>query len=115
MSEWRVYTADIPQCTSCGMWMPFARYRRGQGTDAREITDYCPHCGGSMTVSVFYSFSRDYRIGIDGQPRKKCKKSFEGPMDVCTVLCNDCSTYWDGDNTIWGEDGVFVRGEGIGV
>lgn len=36
-------------------------------------------------------------------------------MDVCTVLCNDCSTYWDGDNTILGEDGVFVRGEVIGV
>lgn len=50
MSEWRVYTADIPRCTSCGMWMPFARYRRGQGTDAREITDYCPHCGKKMTA-----------------------------------------------------------------
>lgn len=40
MAEWRVYEADTPQCTSCGMWMPFARYRRGQGTDAkREIAE----------------------------------------------------------------------------
>lgn len=29
MAEWRVYEADTPQCTACGMWMPFARYRRG--------------------------------------------------------------------------------------
>lgn len=50
MAEWRVYDADTPQCTSCGMWMPFARYRRGQGTNAREITDYCPHCGRRMTA-----------------------------------------------------------------
>ena len=50
MAEWRVYEADTPQCTHCGMWMPFARYRRGQGTDARYITDYCPHCGSRMTA-----------------------------------------------------------------
>ena len=50
MAEWRVYEADTPQCTSCGMWMPFARYRRGQGADAREITDFCPSCGKKMTA-----------------------------------------------------------------
>lgn len=50
MAEWRVYEADTPQCTHCGMWMPFARYRRGQGTDAREITDFCPSCGKKMTA-----------------------------------------------------------------
>lgn len=50
MAEWKVYEADTPQCTSCGMWMPFARYRRGQGTNARKITDYCPHCGRKMTA-----------------------------------------------------------------
>lgn len=22
MAEWRVYEADTPRCTSCGMWMP---------------------------------------------------------------------------------------------
>lgn len=50
MAEWRVYEADIPQCTHCVMWMPFARYRRGQGTDAREITDFFPSCGKKMTA-----------------------------------------------------------------
>ena len=24
MAEWKVYEADTPQCTNCGMWMPFA-------------------------------------------------------------------------------------------
>lgn len=75
----------------------------------------CPHCGGSMTVSVFYSFSRDYRIRSDGQPRKRCKRSGEGAMDVCTVSCNDCSASWDGDDTIWGKEGVFIRVEGVSI
>ncbi len=75
----------------------------------------CPHCGGSMTVSVFYSYSRDYRIGRNGQPQKKFKMSCEGSMDVCTATCNDCDTYWDGNNTVWGADGVFVRGDGLSI
>ena len=50
MAEWRVYEADTPQCTNCGMWMPFARYRRRHGTNARKITDFCPNCGKKMTA-----------------------------------------------------------------
>ena len=46
--KWRVYDYDTPQCTHCGMWMPFARYRRGQSTNARSITDFCPSCGAKM-------------------------------------------------------------------
>lgn len=75
----------------------------------------CPHCGGSMTVNVFYSFSRDYRIRRDGQPQKRCKRSGEGSMDVCTASCNDCCTYWDGNNTVWSEDGVYIRGKGMSI
>jgi hypothetical protein len=49
VAKWKVYKGEIaPQCTRCGMWMPFARYRRGQGTNAREITDFCPTCGAKM-------------------------------------------------------------------
>lgn len=50
MPRWIVYEDDTPQCSHCGMWMPFARYRRGQGTNARDITDYCPSCGEKMTA-----------------------------------------------------------------
>lgn len=50
MAEWKIYEADTPQCNKCGAWMPFARYRRGQGVNAREITDYCPYCGSKMTA-----------------------------------------------------------------
>ena len=50
MAEWMVHEADTPQCSSCGMWMPFAKYRRGQGVNARSITDYCPYCGKKMTA-----------------------------------------------------------------
>ena len=50
MAEWKVWEDDTPQCTSCGMWMPFARYHRGRGTNARMITDFCPNCGKKMTA-----------------------------------------------------------------
>ena len=50
MAEWKVYDSeDVPQCTHCGSYMPFARYRKGNGVNAREITDYCPWCGERMT------------------------------------------------------------------
>lgn len=84
-------------------------------SDSWILASKCPHCGGTMTVSVFYSYSRDYRIGRNGQPHKKCKKSCDGEMDVCTASCSDCNTYWDGNNTFWVEEGVFVRGKGMSI
>lgn len=49
MAKWKVYKDEkAPQCTHCGMWAPFARYRRGRGTNARELTDFCPNCGAKM-------------------------------------------------------------------
>lgn len=51
MAEWKAYDSeDTPQCTHCGVEMPYARYRKGNGTNAREITDYCPRCGAKMTA-----------------------------------------------------------------
>ena len=48
-ATWKTYDGEkCPQCTSCGMWMPFARYRRITGQNAREITNFCPWCGAKM-------------------------------------------------------------------
>ena len=49
MGRWKVYNGDkFPSCTSCGREAPHARYNRKNGTNAREITDYCPNCGNRM-------------------------------------------------------------------
>ena len=62
MAEWRAYEADTPQCTHCGMWMPFARYRRGQGTDARKITDFCPSCGKVRPVTMAFKYTMKGKV-----------------------------------------------------
>ena len=49
MAQWKVYNGETaPQCTGCGMWAPFARYRRKNGMNARKLTDFCPNCGRKM-------------------------------------------------------------------
>lgn len=45
MTEWRVYDANTPQCTSSGMRIAFTKYQCGQGMDVKEITGYCPNYG----------------------------------------------------------------------
>ena len=48
-AKWKVYGDEYcPQCTQCGAWMPFARYHRCTGTNAREMTRFCPGCGSKM-------------------------------------------------------------------
>ena len=50
MARWKVYKGEkAPQCTACGMWAPFARYRRSTGINARELSDYCSSCGAKIT------------------------------------------------------------------
>ena len=50
MARWKVYDGErAPQCTHCGMWAPFARYRRKTGLNGRQMSDYCPDCGAKMT------------------------------------------------------------------
>lgn len=50
MARWKVYDGDQTlSCTHCGMVAPHARYRRKNGINALDITDYCPHCGAKMT------------------------------------------------------------------
>lgn len=49
MARWHVFEGkNAPQCTRCGMWAPFARYRRSTGVNARWLTNYCPECGAEM-------------------------------------------------------------------
>lgn len=86
VAEWKVWENDTPQCTSCGMWMPFARYRRGNGTNARYITNFCPNCGKKMTampmcVSCIYGngkwkddgicFACREQVWIPGKPHRQ--------------------------------------------
>ena len=78
-----------------------------------KLVSVCPHCGGRLTISIFYSFSRDYAVKINGKLGKKYRKSPEGEMDACSVYCKGCHTEWDADHSIWSDDGVFIRGEGV--
>lgn len=79
------------------------------------LANACPHCGGQMTLSVHYALSHDFKIRKDGQPYKRFRISGEGPIDCVTAYCRDCATYWDGDNTIFAVEGVFIRGEGVTI
>ena len=76
------------------------------------LASKCPHCGGRMTVSVFYSYSRDYIIGRNGQPNMRSKKSCDGPMDAYVVRCNWCNSTWDEEDTNITERGIFIRWKG---
>ena len=51
VARWKVYDGDLcPTCTHCGMGAPYARYKRGNGLNGRELTDYCPTCGAKITA-----------------------------------------------------------------
>ena len=47
-AHWSKEFFDNYYCSHCGMGAPFARYRRKNGTNERELTDYCPSCGAIM-------------------------------------------------------------------
>lgn len=77
-----------------------------------KLANKCPHCGGRMTLCVHFALTHDYSIRKDGKVGKRYVKSDEGPIDCVTAFCNACNTYWDGDNTLDAEDGVWIRGDG---
>lgn len=66
-----------------------------------------------MRLSEHFALTHDYLIRKDGKPYKRYSKSDEGPIDCVTAWCDTCKTYWDGDNTIYDMDGVYIRGKGI--
>lgn len=72
----------------------------------------CPKCGGRMMMSEHFALTHDYRVRKDGRLYKRYKKSAEGFVDCVTAYCENCKTYWDGDNTACETDGVYVRGKG---
>ena len=76
------------------------------------LANKCPHCGGRMTLSEHFALSHDYPIRKDGTTYKRYRKSKEGSIDCVTAFCYTCSTFWDGENTIMGIDGVYIRGNG---
>lgn len=73
----------------------------------------CPACGGQMIMSEHYALTHDHIVRANGKPYKRFTRSAEGPIDCVTAYCNGCGAYWDADNTMWGSDGVFVRGVGL--
>lgn len=65
MAGWKVYRGEkAPQCTGCGMWAPFARYKRKTGQNARTLTDYCPSCGRKME---FCDDCAECEYAVDGK------------------------------------------------
>lgn len=73
------------------------------------MANKCPKCGGYIALSIHCAYTIDYAVRRDGQLRKRGKKIDGGPIDVVTAHCEKCGSYWDGDNTIWSQEGVFVR------
>ena len=47
-AAWKYMYDDIPACSHCGIGAPFARYKRKNGINARDLTNYCPNCGALM-------------------------------------------------------------------
>ena len=72
----------------------------------------CPHCGGRMVMCEHFALTHDYLIRKDGKLSSKFRKSTEGAIDCTTAFCQECYTFWDGDNTICDNDGVWIRGAG---
>lgn len=73
-----------------------------------EKVTHCPHCGGPLTISVYYSFSRDYKITRKGVLSKRSSLVDGGLIDCITAFCSQCQTAWDSDhvcvesdNTVW--------------
>ena len=73
---------------------------------------------GSISHRLHWYNSKDYAdypidiAGKDGKLSKNYRKSSEGAIDCVTAFCQECYTFWDGDNTICDNDGVWIRGNG---
>lgn len=73
----------------------------------------CPHCGGPLTFSSYYMYSRDRTILKNGRPSSRSRKDEERPVGGETIHCEWCHVFWDCDDTQIMEDGTAkIRGDG---
>lgn len=71
----------------------------------------CPCCGQpTITVSHFFQFSLDYRVGSRGKLLKTPHRSWDNDMEVETANCAnpDCDAYWNSNDFIIDDNDMFV-------
>lgn len=79
------------------------------------LANKCPHCGGRLTLSEFYTYSIDYLILKNGRISKRGKKCGEEAVGVINARCNSCHVSWIDDDTNLTVDGkIEIRGNGYG-
>lgn len=101
MAEWRVYEGDTPQCNGCGMRMPSARYRCGQGTDAVALENCDKEYKERLRMHDYCGDTVAWNIGgaIKGLP---C-------ADVAPLVrCKDCKHSWEDIGGLCCSHGVCV-------
>lgn len=76
--------------------------------DWKKVT-CCPHCGGPLTVSIYYSLTRDFKITHKGVLSKRFSIVEGGPLDCVTAFCSQCQTAWDADHVcVESDDTVWI-------
>lgn len=66
----------------------------------------CPICGGVITVSDLYQYSRDYPMTKTGKVSKRCTVRDCGPVEVSIAGC-ECGAYWEVGDFDVDTDGNF--------
>ena len=72
----------------------------------------CPKCGGTLVVSDFYTFSREYKVTRKGLLSKRYTKTDAGAIECLNAFCTDCNSIWDASEVCVESSGeVFLRME----
>lgn len=51
-----------------------------------KLVSVCPHCGGRLTISIFYSFSRDHAVKLDGKLGKSIANLLKGKWTLALSI-----------------------------
>lgn len=79
------------------------------------LANKCPHCGGRLMLSDFYTFSREYPILKNGRLSKRGRRGAEEGLGIVTVSCDSCHVSWEANHTwINGDGTVEIQGNGEG-